>query len=323
MRCLASLAEWQKLSALCRIEWRRSEPHLRKEMALLAAHAVRGRRERGNGGAVHALAGRRREPRRPCMFVAKAAPGCQSRSAGPWVRLAFVFSPSNLRTPPPPSPTKAWHMNEWDEMALYVETVDAPATHHPTAHATNHHNAPGGTAGAGAGAAAAAALHAAAGVGGAAGGGSGGGHTATGAFLRAVLSVRHASYDVAQAHIERARGEPQPRPRRALARLAGAPSRSPRLRCACEARRPSWWPSVLLTLTAPCLLSPTTAELMSTDLAALVGESYERAYTDMVGAGAAGPTRHRWMLQTARSVVEGWKEAGRCSSRSPLSGAQD
>lgn len=40
MRCLASLAEWQKLSALCRIEWRRSEPHLRKEMALLAAHAV-------------------------------------------------------------------------------------------------------------------------------------------------------------------------------------------------------------------------------------------------------------------------------------------
>jgi hypothetical protein len=45
MRCLASLAEWQKLSALCRIEWRRSEPHLRKEMALLAAHAV------GGGGA--------------------------------------------------------------------------------------------------------------------------------------------------------------------------------------------------------------------------------------------------------------------------------
>ena len=40
MRCLASLAEWQKLSALCRVEWRRSEPHLRKEMALLAAHAV-------------------------------------------------------------------------------------------------------------------------------------------------------------------------------------------------------------------------------------------------------------------------------------------
>ncbi|GBF92738.1 hypothetical protein Rsub_05107 [Raphidocelis subcapitata] len=154
MRCLASLAEWQKLSALCRIEWRRSEPHLRKEMALLAAHA-------------------------------------------------------------------AWHMHEWDEMALYVETVDAPASHASRGAAGN-----GGPAG-GAAAAMAAAAAAAAG-GGAAATAGGGGHTATGAFLRAVLSVRAAQYDAAQAHIERAR------------------------------------------------------ELMSTDLAALVGESYERAYTDMV-----------------------------------------
>ena len=40
MRCLASLAEWGKLSALCRVEWRRSEPHLRKEMARLSAEEM-------------------------------------------------------------------------------------------------------------------------------------------------------------------------------------------------------------------------------------------------------------------------------------------
>jgi hypothetical protein len=40
MRCLASLAEWEQLSGLCRSEWRKSEPHMRKEMAVLAAHAA-------------------------------------------------------------------------------------------------------------------------------------------------------------------------------------------------------------------------------------------------------------------------------------------
>ncbi len=29
MRCLASLAEWEKLSALCAVEWDKSEPHMR------------------------------------------------------------------------------------------------------------------------------------------------------------------------------------------------------------------------------------------------------------------------------------------------------
>jgi len=91
-------------------------------------------------------------------------------------------------------------MGEWDEMSMYVETVDAPATHHPHHHTTNHSVH-------GAATAAAAAMQAAAAAVGVAGVGSvGGGHTATGAFLRAVLSVRHACYDVAQAHIERARG---------------------------------------------------------------------------------------------------------------------
>lgn len=40
MRCLASLAEWELLSNLCRTEWRKSEPHVRREMALIAAHAA-------------------------------------------------------------------------------------------------------------------------------------------------------------------------------------------------------------------------------------------------------------------------------------------
>lgn len=29
MRCLASLAEWDVLSALCKVEWGKSEPHMR------------------------------------------------------------------------------------------------------------------------------------------------------------------------------------------------------------------------------------------------------------------------------------------------------
>ncbi|KAG2491268.1 hypothetical protein HYH03_010473, partial [Edaphochlamys debaryana] len=40
MRCLASLAEWENLSNLCRTEWRKSEPHVRREMSLIAAHAA-------------------------------------------------------------------------------------------------------------------------------------------------------------------------------------------------------------------------------------------------------------------------------------------
>lgn len=29
MRCLGALAEWEALSALCRQEWQKSEPHMR------------------------------------------------------------------------------------------------------------------------------------------------------------------------------------------------------------------------------------------------------------------------------------------------------
>ena len=39
-RCLAALAEWERLSSLCRAEWRRAEPHVRREVAPLAAHAA-------------------------------------------------------------------------------------------------------------------------------------------------------------------------------------------------------------------------------------------------------------------------------------------
>ena len=67
MRCLASLAEWENLSNLCRTEWRKSEPHVRREMALIAAHA-------------------------------------------------------------------AWHMGAWDEMAMYVDTVDNPEAVGPNSH---------------------------------------------------------------------------------------------------------------------------------------------------------------------------------------------
>jgi FKBP12-rapamycin complex-associated protein len=39
-RCLAALAEWDKLFAVCRGEWTRVEPHVRREMAPIAAHAA-------------------------------------------------------------------------------------------------------------------------------------------------------------------------------------------------------------------------------------------------------------------------------------------
>lgn len=39
-RCLAALAEWSKLTAECRKEWKRAEPHVRRDMAGLAAHAA-------------------------------------------------------------------------------------------------------------------------------------------------------------------------------------------------------------------------------------------------------------------------------------------
>ncbi|MEW5308376.1 MAG: hypothetical protein WDW38_000344 [Sanguina aurantia] len=116
MRCLASLAEWETLSSLCRVEWGRSESHMRREMSVIAAHA-------------------------------------------------------------------SWHMESWDEMGVYVDTLDAPDLLAPTA---------------------------------------------TGAFLRAVLSTHHSEYANARLHVDRAR------------------------------------------------------ELMATEFAALVGESYERAYSDMV-----------------------------------------
>ena len=29
MRCLASLAQWEQLGLLCRVDWRKSEPHMR------------------------------------------------------------------------------------------------------------------------------------------------------------------------------------------------------------------------------------------------------------------------------------------------------
>ncbi|KAI3435635.1 hypothetical protein D9Q98_001694 [Chlorella vulgaris] len=39
-RCLAALAEWDKLFEVCRGEWVRVEPHVRREMAPIAAHAA-------------------------------------------------------------------------------------------------------------------------------------------------------------------------------------------------------------------------------------------------------------------------------------------
>eukprot|EP00879_Flechtneria_rotunda_P007003 GHRR01007352.1.p1 GENE.GHRR01007352.1~~GHRR01007352.1.p1 ORF type:complete len:2075 (+),score=775.15 GHRR01007352.1:2-6226(+) len=212
MRCLASLAEWEKLSNLCRVEWRKSEPHMRKEMSLIAAHA-------------------------------------------------------------------AWHMNQWEEMAVYVDTVDSgpggssyggssSSTHGSTLAYSRSNNAISGGIGAAAVNSMAAAAGsmvnmsssqsrlgvlsnvtnvvgrgtaadatgklltkgnpAAAGGGGAAATVTGGTMSSTGAFLRAVLCIKHDQHGLAKLNIERSR------------------------------------------------------EVMSTELAALVGESYERAYTDMV-----------------------------------------
>ena len=39
-RCLAALAEWNKLTRECRKEWKYDDPHVRREMASLAAHAA-------------------------------------------------------------------------------------------------------------------------------------------------------------------------------------------------------------------------------------------------------------------------------------------
>eukprot|EP00887_Chlorella_sp_A99_P006163 scaffold3.g6163.t1 len=39
-RCLAALAEWDKLLGVCRGAWTRVEPHVRREMAPIAAHAA-------------------------------------------------------------------------------------------------------------------------------------------------------------------------------------------------------------------------------------------------------------------------------------------
>lgn len=145
MRCLASLAEWDTLDQLCRDEWRRSEPHMRREMALIAAHA-------------------------------------------------------------------AWHQGRWEEMALYVDTVDGP-------------EAPG--------------------------------RTATGAFLRSVLCVKNNQYKDARDLVDRAR------------------------------------------------------ELMSTELAALVGESYERAYTDMI--------RVQQLTELEEVIEYKWAREGRAASLDPSS----
>lgn len=39
-RCLAALAEWDKLFLVCQQQWTRVEPHVRREMAPIAAHAA-------------------------------------------------------------------------------------------------------------------------------------------------------------------------------------------------------------------------------------------------------------------------------------------
>jgi len=136
----------------------------------------------------------------------------------------------------------AWHMGEWEEMAVYVDTVDSgPGGSNNPAHlATTHSLALQhqqqhpllGSSAANAMSAAAAAMGsggggsngsssrvggsgfrllggpAAAAAAGAAGGGGGGGGAAssTGAFLRAVLCIKHDQHDLAQLNIERSRG---------------------------------------------------------------------------------------------------------------------
>lgn len=40
MRCLAALARWEELSALCREQWTAAEPAARLEMAPMVCHAA-------------------------------------------------------------------------------------------------------------------------------------------------------------------------------------------------------------------------------------------------------------------------------------------
>lgn len=131
----------------------------------------------------------------------------------------------------------AWHMGEWDEMAVYVDTVDggpggsnnpahmAAAASLALQHQQQHPMVGSSAAGALSGAAAALGSSgagssssrttgssgfrllggSAAGAGGSSGG-SGGAASSTGAFLRAVLCIKHDQHDLAQVNIERSRG---------------------------------------------------------------------------------------------------------------------
>lgn len=170
------------LLSTCRVEWRKSEPHVRKEMSLIAAHA-------------------------------------------------------------------AWHMNQWEEMAIYVDTVDSGpggssssgmtmSASFQALQALQHNSSVGGSAAAAMAAAAGVAAGRAQGLGVlqglrspsngrllvangvdaragpaaapsdavTAGVLAGGPTSSTGAFLRAVLCIKHDQHDLARFNIERARG---------------------------------------------------------------------------------------------------------------------
>jgi hypothetical protein len=140
MRCLASLAEWERLSELCRwedVQW--GFPPLTPPLSFP-----------------------------PPLSLPPLLPPPS----------LLLFSITSLPPPlyPPPSPPRrhewrksephmrremgmlaahaAWHMNHWDEMLTYVDTVDSPEP--PQS------------------------------------------QTAAGAFLRAVLCIRHDSFDLAK-----------------------------------------------------------------------------------------------------------------------------
>jgi hypothetical protein len=133
----------------------------------------------------------------------------------------------------------AWHMGEWDEMAVYVDTVDSgPGGSNNPAHlaaaasiALQHQqqhpmlssaasNALGAAVSAmsrassssssGTGSSSMGMMGAASGGaagGGGSSGGTGGAASSTGAFLRAVLCIKHDQHDLARLNIERSRGE--------------------------------------------------------------------------------------------------------------------
>lgn len=146
MRCLASLAEWERLSGLCKKEWRKSEPHMRREVSrglgvyclssgtrlrggsLVKVQVVQGRGNmvQGRGNMVLGLL----SGLQAAMHAVGNAGGMPLPPPSPfsWRRLTWLhfYPPLHLHQMGMLAAHAAWHMGHWDAMTTYVDTVDSP-----------------------------------------------------------------------------------------------------------------------------------------------------------------------------------------------------